>query len=97
MNANVVQFPTGAKTPEPVVELYTEIKTYVANVRCPTCEKGFMIALPVQEMMAVARTLGHTDYTQQMHRCDNQECKHEQLYADRYPALRYFNVGQEPK
>lgn len=90
MSQNVVQFPGYEEKPK---EVYREVRTYVANAQCPKCEEGHMIAVSIEQMMAMVRTAELNDYKKQPHKCN--KCGHEASYMDRYPTLRYFNADEQ--
>lgn len=96
MSTNVIQLP-GAALPKPEPKFaFREVKTYVANIQCPKCDQGYMVAVPMDQMLVTARTLqmNSPNYNLCEHKCT--QCSHSEFYADRFPALRYFELGEEP-
>jgi hypothetical protein len=90
MSENVLKFPGFEQKPK---EVFREVRTYVANAKCPQCEVGLMIAVSIQQMMTMVRTAGLNDFQKQPHQCNS--CGHEASYTERYPTLRYFGADEQ--
>lgn len=71
------------------MEHKTELKTFLVNYKCPSCESGFM-----HSVKGVTLTTTPVKY---VNKCQNQECGHEMLLPKEYPFTQHEVIASKAK